>query len=275
MPRRTFKNVSVELLEYAECAAIDFKNRGYHVSIERDDLGFPYTPTLLCKRQSTTIIVEFYSHILMDRVDDWVAFARSSGRDTRVAVCLPPKAKVAPKHEQELRSKGVGLYVATGSELIEKILPNDLALNIKLPALASLPAKVRQMLGPAYEQFNRSQWREGFEDACQAFENAARRYFKAGCAPSRGRIVLIRRSGPYIPTSQQINRMTLGQLALAFSQIQSQTHADQVIGQALSRINRDRVGVVHHKSKVTTENRLRTNVGRHMWTIVAAMKELA
>jgi len=68
--------------------------------------------------------------------------------------------------------------------------------------------------------------------------------------------------------------MTMGQLAETFRNIQAQNHADNVIGRALATINRDRVGVAHHKRRKTTERRLRTNVGQHMWTIVAAMKEL-
>jgi hypothetical protein len=285
MPRRRFNNISVDLLEYAEEAAQDFVNRGYQVKVEKDVIGFPYTPTLLCTRQNTTVIVEFYTQVLLDRINEWVAYARSSGRDTRVAVCISPtvrntkqgrvirEPKITSKQERILRKLGVGIYLATRSGLEERVPPNDLALNIQLPSLASLPRKVRELLGPAYEQFNRSQWREGFEDACQAFENAARKYFKHGCSPKRRRIVLITRKGPKIPTAKEIGKMTMGGLATAFSQIQSQTHADQVIGATLNRINKDRVGVVHYKSKVRTESRLRTNVGQHMWAIIAALKE--
>jgi hypothetical protein len=273
MRRSSFKTVSDDLLEYAEEAATDFENRGFRVKIEQDELGCPYTPTLLCKRQSTTIIVEVFSHILPEKIDNWVAYARSSGKDTRIAVCLPPETRVTPKIDQALRTTGVGLYTATGNgNLIEIIPPRDLALNIALPPLTTLPKKLKELLGHAYEQFDRSQWREGFEDACQTLENAARRHFKAGCRS--GRITLVRRSGPYVPGPREIDKMTMGQLANAFSQIQSPTYADQIVGQALTKINRDRVGVVHRKSMIRTENRLRKYVGQHMWTIIAAMKQL-
>jgi hypothetical protein len=68
--------------------------------------------------------------------------------------------------------------------------------------------------------------------------------------------------------------LTLGQLAEAFGQIQNQNHADSIVGKVLALLNKDRVGVVHHKTKWTTEARLRRNVGKHMWNVVAALKEL-
>ena len=272
MARRNFKNVSVALLEYAEEAVTDFENRGYKISIEKRELGFPYTPTLLCKQRRTTVIVELFAQLLLDRIREWVLYARSSGQDTRVAICLPPKAKLTSKQEKSLREQKVGLYRATGHGLEERIPTNDLALNVQLPLLNSLPNQLRSLLGPAYDQFNKSYWREGFEDACQAFENEARRYLKAGCRT--GRITIMTKKGPKNPTIAQINKMTMGTLAKKFSDIQSQNYADAVIGKTLKRINQDRVGVVHHKSKLTTEKRLRANVGQHMWAIVAAMKEM-
>ena len=66
--------------------------------------------------------------------------------------------------------------------------------------------------------------------------------------------------------------MTMGELARTFANIQNQNQTDSLIGKTLQRVNTDRVGVVHHKSKARTEKRLRTNVGQHMWAIVAAMR---
>ena len=66
----------------------------------------------------------------------------------------------------------------------------------------------------------------------------------------------------------------MGQLAVSFSRILAPTHLDEVIGQALARLNKDRVGVAHHKRRKVTENRLRKNVGRNMWIIVQALSEL-
>ena len=49
--------------------------------------------------------------------------------------------------------------------------------------------------------FDRSQWREGFDDACKTLENTARKYFQTGC--DRGRIKLIRRGKQSFPHALQ------------------------------------------------------------------------
>ena len=72
----------------------------------------------------------------------------------------------------------------------------------------------------------------------------------------------------------KIDRMTLGQLAKAFGEIQNQNYSDATIGKVLQLTNKDRVGVAHHKRTAATETRLRRNVPKHMWNVVAAMKEL-
>ncbi len=273
MPTHNFTTVSVRLVEYAEESVQHFENHGYVVSVERRELGFPYTPTLFCKRHQTTILVEVSNRILANRLEEWVRFARSCNHDIRVAVCLTPRAVCTPKHENFLRDNGIGLYRATGAgHLVEQIAPSDLALGLQLPSLASLPRKLRPSLGPAFEQFGRTQWREAFEDACQAFENKARAHLKAGINTTR--ITVMSNTGPKNPAPAQIDKMTLGQLATTFSRIQSPNRVDSIVGQTLARINADRVGVAHHKAKVKTERRLRANVGQHMWAIIAAMKEM-
>jgi hypothetical protein len=269
---RVFTTVSVRLQEYAEAATVHFENHGYKVYPEKRELGFPYTPTLLCRRHATTIIVEVSNRVLFDRVNAWIGYARSCNRDTRVAVCLPPRTMVPPGADILLRKLGAGLYTVQGTDVIERIPPRDMAVNVELPSLTTLPRPLRRLLGSAYEQFNRSQWREGFEDACQALEVEARRYLKAGI--KSGRITVMRASGPKNPTPQQIDKMTMGHLADAFSNIQNQNSLDAQIGKVLTALNADRVGVAHHKSKAKTEKSLRAHVGQHMWAIVVVMRAM-
>ncbi len=271
MPRK-FKTIADELLAHAEVVADDFETRGFTIRVERSELGYPYTPTILCKRDATTIIVEVDSQLRKDRLEAWVRYCRSCGKDTRLAVCLPSSIAVPADEIAAFRQKGVGLYAAFDDRLDENIAPADLALNVQLPEANTLAPGIRKVLGAAYEQFQRTQWREGFEEACQALETEARRYLKKWTRT--GRIKILRKKGPVTLTNAQIDRMTMGQLAETFRNIQAQNHADNVIGRALATINRDRVGVAHHKRKKVTERRLRTNVGQHMWTIVAALKEL-
>ena len=223
MPRRVFRTLSIDLVEYAEAVANDFERRGFTIRVEKSELGFPYTPTILCIRRPTTVIVEVISQIQQDRLDAWVSYARSSGRDTRVAVCISDTVAISPDQGPKLRQDGIGLYTSNGHTIEERIAPMDLGLNVTLPPLESLPQKVRTLLGPAYEQFGRTQWREGFEDACKALENEARRYLKAGSRMGRIRIDTGRRLR--ILTDKEINKMTIGALANAFSEIQSQNHS--------------------------------------------------
>ena len=270
---RNFKTVSIDLVEYAEQVADHFAARGYTVKVELSDPSFPFSPTLVCRRQRTSIIIEVFEQISFDRMLAWISYAKRVQRDTRVAVCVSEKVSISTDHERILKDQGIGLYIATENGVLERIAPGDLALGISLPALNSLPRKLRPLLGPAYDQFERTQWREGFSDACQVLEDEARRYMKEGIR--NGRITLIANNGrPRILTSAAIDRLTLGQLAQAFSQIRNQNQADAIIGHALSSINPERVGVVHHKSRASTERRLRQNVQQHMWTIVGALKAL-
>lgn len=274
MPPISFTTVSTRLLEYADATANHFKIHGYKIYPEKIELGFPYTPTILCKRSATTLVVEVSNKLLDEnRLNAWVGYAKSCTKDTRIAICLPPKVIVSPQEENILKTLGVGLYIAQGeNQIMERIPPKDLALQIELPQLASLSRKLQGLLGSAYEQFDRSHWREGFEDACQVFETEARKYLKHGIKISR--ITIMGSTGPRNPTPQQIDKMTIGQLAKTFSNIQNQNYLDVQIGKTLDVINGDRIGVVHHKAKLKTEKKLRANVGQHMWSMIQVLKQV-
>jgi hypothetical protein len=273
MPRRQYKTVADELLDYPEVIASYFENVGFRVYPERSEVGFPYTPTHLCKRgKITTIITELAAKIVFKRIEDWVRYGKSCGRDTRIALCLPSTVNISPDELEKLREKGIGLYAAYSNRLVERLAPADLGLNLALPELGDFPAKIRELLGPAYEQFARAQWRDGFEDACQALEDETRRYLKRWSRT--GRIKVLRKKGPVTLSDREINKLTMGQLAGVFATIEAQNHGDSVIGHALSKINKDRIGVAHFRARASTEKRLRANVGQHMWVILAAVREL-
>src|ERR1035438_7344101 len=176
MPGRTYKTVSDELVEHAEIVAGHFENSGYKVRHEVLELGFPYTPTFVCRRSPTTLILEVDNKVQIKRLDDWVRFAKSTGKDTRVALCCADSVALTPAEIAALRDRRIGIYLTSRDRVVEHSIPDDLGLNVALPDPVSLPREVQEKLGPAYEQFNRAQWREGFEDACQALETAARNY---------------------------------------------------------------------------------------------------
>lgn len=274
MPQRTYNTLPDELVEFADVVADHFEQRGYIVQVEKGELGYPYTPTLACKRgKISKVLIEIDSEIRRERITAWVRYGRSCGSDVRFAICLPDSVSVSNADQKYLREQQIGFFQVTTQSVIEQIAPADLALQVQLPELRNAPKAVRQLLGEAYDQFDRSHWREGFEEACRVLENEARRYLKRWSKTRR--IQIIRRSGPVTLTFPQINRMTMGQLAEVFGKIQTPNVTDNVLGRALKQINKDRIGVVHRKNSTVTEKRLRANVGRHMWVIFAALDAIS
>ncbi|HXG60433.1 MAG TPA: hypothetical protein VNO22_03585 [Planctomycetota bacterium] len=275
MAAPTFNTLSIELVEHGEATAEYFIQHGYKVKIEPSELAFPSTPALICRRSPTTVIVEVDSEVRQGRLEAWARYARSSTKDVRIALCLPQTTQVSADDDGWLRSKGIGLYVSeTGQRNVqERIPPQDLGVNVNLPALDSVHPRLRRILGSVYEQFERSHWREGFEAACQALEVEARRYLIKGTSGAVPRVTVLDAKGnPRQLSAQQIDRMTIGALAAAFGNLRSPNYTDSQIAQALVKINVDRIGVVHHKQRRSTENRLRRNVGQHMWTVIGALK---
>ena len=273
MPKRIYVTVAVELTEHADAAADHFESLGYTVKIEHGDVSFPNAPTLHCRRQLTTMAVEVDTAIRLPRLEEWVRYCKSCTKDMRVALVVPSEPQRKPAEEDRLRELGIGLFVAGPNGVVEVAPPKDLAVNVELPDRAGLPRKLRKALGPVYEQFDRSQWREGFESACTALEQEARRYLRSGI--ERSAVVLVTAKGNVRRvTVEAVDKMTLGQLAVAFSEIQNKSFKEQRIGEVLAQVNKDRVGVAHHKGKALPEVRLRKNVGKHMWAVVTALKLL-
>lgn len=268
-----FQTLSIDLVEFAEAACTHFKGLGYSIKIEPSELGYPKTPALRCSRKHTTIIVEVCEQANMDLMREWVALGRSTDGDLRVSICIPTSAqRHLPKYQQECQELGVGVYVATSTNIQEWSAPQDLSLQVHLPKLTSYPKKVRVALGSAYEQFGRKQWREGFEEACKALEQRARSYLKI--AINRGRLTIYAAGAPQNPTASAINKMTLGQLANAFAKAQPQNATDSLIQKTLASVNPDRVGVAHKLDQIRTEKSLRKNVGVHMHSIVQTLKRI-
>lgn len=258
---------------YASATASYYEDLGYNVAPEKRELGYPFAPTLRCKRRSTTCFVEVDETPPLDRLKEWVAFGRSLRGDTRVVVAVPDSANLSARTQMQLKRLGVGLLVASEEEVRETMPAQDLALNLELPDLSNASRSLRTVLGPVYEQFGRNQWREGFEDACGALETAARDYLWKTL--QSGRTVVLKANGTTKPLKKdRVYSMTIGQLATDFARLQHQNHSDSVIAAALDKVNRDRIRVAHKKTSATAERALRLNVGQQMWRIVGALKEI-
>lgn len=274
MTRFKFLTVPTELVEYAESVAAYFHDRGYRVRAEHYALGYPTRPTLTCQRRGITLIVEVSAKVPESLLGDWARFAASSSSDTEVALCLPDLVTVNHTALTFLQSQRIGLYIASTDSCTERLAPVDLALKIALPKISELPRRVRKLLGSVYEHFDRAQWREGFKDACQILEESARRHLKKSIHSLRI-VVLDKNGNARTLTDAQIDKMTLGALAVAFSNINKPNAVDDLVAKSLLSINPDRVASTHHKAKTSTERSLRRNVGKHMWTIIAALKGLS
>lgn len=273
MPTWEFLTVAEELLGPATAAAQFYDSLGYAVTAEPRELGYPFAPTLRCKRQSTTCFVEVSADAALERLREWVSFGRSAKADTRVLLAIPDGVTLSARKQMALKQLGVGLLIAGAGGVSEFMSPQDLAVNVELPDLAKDPKRLRAVLGSVYEHFERSQWREGFEEACVALESSARSYLWD--ALETGRTAVLTDAGNVKKlTKAKVFRLTMGGLARDFANMQKQNHSDSIIGATLTQLNRDRIRVVHKKRAPAAERALRTNVGGQMWKIVGALREI-
>ncbi|MEI8015419.1 MAG: hypothetical protein WCH20_11355 [Nitrospira sp.] len=274
MGKRTYLTLAPELEEYAECVATELEDHGYAVKADKDELGFPRTPTLLAKRQRTTLVIELVIEVtssgFLQRLDSWTRFGKSCGYDLRVLICVPKNYQPSLPDQEQIRAKGCGLWTVSSSDVTIVIPPHDLAIGIVLPERRSLLPRLKTLLGTAYEQFDQASWREGFDEACKVLEIEARRYLRHWMRT--GRIQLMAKKGPRTLTRSQVDKLPMGELTKVFRQIVAKTRIDSQIERALAAINADRVLRTHHKHKKITESSLRRNVGRHMWTIIETLK---
>ena len=263
-----------ELVELAAPIESYYRGRGYKVVREPDDLPYPYTPALKASRGPLTILVEVDDEIDGERMEEWANFCRSTSRDTRVVLALP--VDVARTGGEDLRLKGLGVGVllcSVRSGATEAFAPRDVSLNLQLPSLNSWPVQAHAVAGAAYEQFERSQWREGFEEICQGLEVAVRRHLMSGMRA--GRLRFLRSNGTVRPVTEEfIDRQPIGRLIELLDAVQTPSRVDSQLSQILARINKDRIGVVHKKHLAVTEKRLRKNVGMHVWSALSAFKLL-
>ena len=273
MPR--FNTIATELVEHAEVAFEHFRQLGYTVKVEPYEIHYPFRPALVCKRNHTQLAIVVCGRIEMQQLKDWVSLASSMTSDFRIAICIPPEStqKHLPKHQLDLQKLGIGVFVSADGNLAHFSDPVDQNINVQLPPLANQSRAVRKVLGPAYEHFNGGRWRDCFDEACTAFEQEARPYFKN--ALESGRLNVFDDKGHIKnPTAERIAKMTLGQLGVEFGKARPLNGTDSKIQKAIIQINPDRVSATHKNKKAQTEKRLRKNVGVHMHVIVQAVREL-
>ena len=238
------------------------------------ELHFPSRPTFICSLKHTELTVHVCSRIEVNLIRDWVSLAKTLNRDVRIAIWITEDSqrKRLPKIQVELASLGVGIYI-TGSPVTRLREAADQNTPSGLPDLASRRLPVRRALGQAYEHFEASRWREGFDESCRTLEQSARPYVMA--AIRSGRLKVYSDNGKVLAlTPAKVERQTLGQLAHTIGNAQPLNSIDTLIHQALTKINADRVRLTHANNSAATERSLRKNVGLHMHVILRAMDAL-
>ncbi|MEX1229991.1 MAG: hypothetical protein WEB58_07110 [Planctomycetaceae bacterium] len=265
-----FNTISSDLQALAEAVFHHYRGLGYVVKVEPTDIELPYSPALRCKRGQTTVIVEVGKEEALARVQQWISFCRSAGKDMQLCLVFPASYEIKESVRTNLADLGVGILKESG-KLLANVLPSsDLAINVELPKLSDCNQRARTLLGPAYEKFSRKDWRVGFEEACLALESLSRSNLKKGIAA--GRISLMGKMKPLILSHLEIDKGTMGKLSLWYSMIVSPRQIESVLGKALKAVFKDRNKIIHRKHTSSTEKTVRARVGTHMWTIVNAIR---
>jgi hypothetical protein len=251
----------------------DLRRRGYRTSVEPNRIELPATPTILARRQHQTNYFIVRQSIIQSEVDQWLRFAQSCTRDTRVVLCCPANAQISPAQLARLRSVGIGLWLATDQNELQYLYEGrDLAFHAVAPERTSLKPKVRVLLGESLDRLERGDWRAGFEDACVVLEEECRSYLLR-----RRRLNRVKyKSGGHVrvPTEIQIKRMPLGAMKDIFCKMISQNQIESSLCAALTTLNPDRIRRVHRRSERRTEEALRRRVGTHFWLINNALSLL-
>jgi hypothetical protein len=271
--RRQWRTVPSDLADHADRVFAHHEQYGYSVRQEPREVGFPGIPTLIAKRNHgrSTAIVEVQQLIDVDRLLEWSRFAKTRSTETKVIVCLPADSPRPERQEQALREAGVGMLISSDTGITELLPAHDQTIDVDLPDLAAMKLPMRRKLGPAYEKFLRGDWQDGFGEACQVLEVEARRYLKDGIG--HGRLTFLTPTGRRkVYATADIDRMPIGALVAAFSQIEIQNHADAVLLNVLTSINPDRIGRTHHAAKAATQASLRKNVRKHMWALADGLE---
>jgi hypothetical protein len=272
MPTNTYNWVPDDLVEVADEIRAWLQGRGYALKIEKVSDGFPFPPTFHCTRTKLErLLVEVLPDWQENRLQTWVAYAKTCKSELKICMGVSHDLVLSPTVIAKIRKAGVGVLRSGGGNTYFEIEPVDATMDVSLPSRASLPKETKVLLGAVYDHFEASRWREGFEEACKVFEKAAKRYLKKWV--KTGRVRFVTTTGLVAYTNKKIDRFTLGQLGNAFEAIQAQNSSDRAIKRAIDSILKDRNNLTHDKWNLRTENRLRNNVGHHMWIITQALTE--
>ena len=270
MDRNDFPGVPEELVDHVVAYAVAIEAKGMTLTLEPFDVAFPRIPHFKGEREQTTVFYEVMSEIDWALVDGWSKFGKLSKTDTRFVVgfanAVGPDAGTMTK----LGEMHIGLDWIRIDGVSTLTPPHDLAVAVELP---TLPAQMVAPLADAYELFRQGNWKQGFEEACIKFQIEARDYLLSVLPQER--IEFATPSGKAIDFDDaKVRRLTLGQLAKAFSQLVSPNLLETKVGECLSRIYANRNIAAHVRNESGQEQKLREEVGRNLLIAINGMKYL-
>ena len=209
MPTKTYNWVSDELVEVADDIRTWLLDRGYTLKIEKASAGFPFPPTFLCTRAKLErLLVEVVPEWQESRLQTWVAYAKTCKSELKICIGVANHLVIPRSTTDKIRGLGIGLLRSGGGNTFFEIEPTDLSITVSLPPRDSLQQETRVLLGEAYDHFEASRWREGFEDACKVFDKAAKKYLKKWVRT--GRVKFATKKGPVAYPDSKIDRFNLG-----------------------------------------------------------------
>ena len=268
----TYSTLAPDIVEHADLFHAYLKSHGFKVEIEPGDPSFPFPPTLLGKMAGGHWYVEVSNVCNLARLRTWIAYSKTRQKETKVCLLLPQQSTLSGDIMRTLRELGIGLFISDGTKIDELLRPKDISLPSSLPDIALEKAKLRIMLTPIYRKFDAGDPIDGFKDACQLLEDLARSRFVADFTSQR---IKMDPNGTNAKLKvERVKKMTLGQLAIAYSEIVAPNLLDSNLAKALAAINGDRVDAVHHTNNVKLINKVKKNCSKHMWTIVNALRQL-
>jgi hypothetical protein len=242
--------------------------RGYAVSDTDDDLSYPLSPSMSATRASGVSIIEVTDALDERRLNEWVIYGKGCGQDIRVVICIEAACEARDSIVVFATTNGLGVYVVDEGVMRELLEPRDLSANVVVPDLSGEDQWIRSALGPAVEEYERTNWQDGLRSATRGFEELC-----------RTRLVQLQQQGAHFapvpkrkrpPSGDQIERAPLGTIKIFFSMITPSTAETSTIIRVIDVI-RDPRNDISHKND-TPEHR--TQAVKLLYVILRGAREL-
>jgi len=261
-----FLTVPSELQPIVHACMAALRGRGFALKPEHAENDYPESATILARQSGEQHFYIFDAVVKPKRAELWAGYGRSCSKPTFVVHCIPQGSTISGNTVARLRTLGVGLTMVDNTgKLTPLTAPVDLTLNLQLPPHDRHRAPIKRALQQIHPIFEAGDWKRGFEESCKLIEKTARAYLLREVRASMVQIPGAK--GPKTLTETQVNKLTLGQLADVFCNKLAPKQIDSLLCNGLKRINPDRINIAHGKMTTRKQNRLRGNVGRHMWAI--------